>query len=137
MIFVLNVYKTILQAQIQELGINCLVFDLVSPLFYWFDDLFDDWGFFNNTWSWDSVSVGNWGSDDWGGDGWGSGEWGSSVSSGVSWGSKAVSVSSYSSKTSWVESTVSSVSSWVESFSGGGGDASGESELKWNTFKVS
>ena len=81
-------------------------------MFYWFDDLFDDWGFFNNTWSWDSVFVGsqNWGSD-WGSGEWSSGEWGSSVS----WSGQTVSVAS------WVESSVSSR---------GGGNSGCDSELK-------
>jgi len=57
-------------------------------LFYWFDDLFDDWGFFNNTWSWDSVSSWSWGNDGWGSDGWGSSEWSSG-----DWGSGVSSVS--------------------------------------------
>ena len=70
--------------------LDCLVFDLVSPLFYWFDDLFDDWGFFNNTWSWDGITGWSWGNDSWGSDSWGSigggsnwgsGDWGSGISS--------------------------------------------------------
>ena len=83
-------------------------------MFYWFDDLFDDWGFFNNTWSWDSVFVDEWGSYNWGSGEWSSGEWGSSVS----WSGQTVSVSKTG---SWVESSVSS---------GGGGNSGGDSELK-------
>ena len=79
-------------------------------MFYWFDDLFDDWGFFNNTWSWDSVFVGEY----WGSGEWSSGKWGSSVS----WGGQTVSVAKTS---SWVESSVSSR---------GGGNSGGDSELK-------
>ena len=84
-------------------------------MFYWFDDLFNDWGFFNNTWSWDSVFVGsqNWGSE-WGSGEWSSGEWGSSVA--ISWSGQSVSKTG-----SWVESSVSSR---------GGGNSGGDSELK-------
>jgi hypothetical protein len=101
-------------------------------LFYGFDDLFDDWGFFNNTWSWDGITGWGWGNDGWGSDGWGSigggSNWGSGVSGSQSWGS-SVSVSSISSsKSSWVETTITSISSWVVTFSGGGSQYGSENE---------
>jgi hypothetical protein len=90
-------------------------------LFYGFDDLFNNWCFFEDTGSWDGITVGNWGSDNWGGGGY---DWGSSSNWGsVSKMSKSVSVSTISSKTSISMSVKtsmdSSVSSWVETFSGG------------------